>query len=88
LAFSRKMWPSIGIPDARACWYQANRTLSSSRKVDSLPVFLFLQDLSHLSICSRIFLFFATMQFNVDGSNPRLLLCRSVYQSDSSPLLQ
>jgi hypothetical protein len=47
--------------------------LSSSWKVDSLPVFLFLRDFPHLSICSQISIFFATVELSLGGANQRRL---------------
>lgn len=73
LASSRMLLPSTGIFNARTLCYHATRTFSSSLNVDSLPVFLFLYDSPHLWICRRIFLFFATMEFNMDGGIPSRL---------------
>jgi hypothetical protein len=77
------MVPSIGILDARACWYQVKSTVSNSVNVDSLPVFYFLHALPHFCICLRISFFLANIEFNVLAGNPS----RFVISTHLSPWL-
>jgi hypothetical protein len=79
--FSHKMVPFTGMPDVQACWYHAKRIFSSLLYIDSLPVFLSMADVPHLSACSLISLFFTIFEFRVDGGRPSHL-AMSVLFSD------